>query len=132
MVLSTLLLPQIICFKWSLTNAGVFSEISDEEYLRETSELINLATEITTLASDSDGKDERVALLRTSINKWVAKYRRVSKFAGRPSFGNMYTALNSISGHFNNFGSKTFLPKKRLDRVLQELGQSSLFLSRGR
>merc|ERR1719453_2020125 len=72
-VISTLLLLEIVYSYKKPTHAGLFSEISDEEYMRDTSKLINLATETTSLNSSAEGKDERVALLRTSINDWVAK-----------------------------------------------------------
>ena len=25
---------------------------------------------------------------------------------GKPSYGNVYSALNAVSGHYNNFGTK--------------------------
>merc|ERR1712232_972230 len=96
------------------------------------SDLIDLARKVSTLAKDDVGKEGKVRSLKSSINKWVSKYRRVPKFAGRPSYSNMYSAANALAGHFNNFGPTSVVPKKRLDRVIQELEQSSSFLSRGR
>merc|ERR1711976_51418 len=114
------------------TRAGFFDGISEEEYQSETLNLISLAKEVSALDKSADGKTEKVTTLKSAINSWVSKYRREPKFAGRPSYSNMYTAANALSGHFNNFGPTTAIPKKRLDRVVQELDQSNLFLSKGR
>merc|ERR1711907_848547 len=105
-----------------------------EEYQNETNSLANLAKEVSTMPKNADGKEQKVVSLKTEINRWVAKYRREAKFGGRPSYNNMYSAVNALSGHFNTFGSSAPVPKKRLDRVLyvKELDQTSLFLSRGR
>lgn len=70
--------------------------------------------------------------LRKDINTWVATYRREPRVSGRPSYGNTYSALNALAGHFNNFGSQAPIPKKRLERLVKELDDASLFLSRGR
>ena len=32
---------------------------------------------------------------------------------------NMYSALNAIAGHYNNFGTTAPIPKKRLDRLIK-------------
>lgn len=60
--------------------------------------------------------------MRTSINTWVAKYRRSDKFAGRPSFSNTYAVCNTLAGHYNSFGVKAPLPKKRLERLTRVRG----------
>merc|ERR1719316_113782 len=111
--------------------AGIFG-ISEEEYRSDTTALAGLAKEVSTMAKDANGKKEKVGSLRMSINNWVAKYRRLPEFAGRPSYSNMYSAVNALSGHFNNFGPTAQIPSKRLNRVLQELEQSSLLLSKKR
>ena len=69
---------------------------------------------------------------RQLTNAWVAKYRRDKGITGRPSYGNVYSALNAVSGHYNNFGTKYPLPAKRKDRVMQEFGTAEIALSRGR
>ena len=51
---------------------------------------------------------------------------------GRPSYGNVYSALNAVSGHYNNFGTKYPLPQKRKDRVMDEFKTAEIALSRGR
>jgi hypothetical protein len=39
------------------------------------------------LGKDDPGKEESVNTVRKQTNAWVAKYRRDSTFAGRPSYG---------------------------------------------
>jgi photosystem II Psb27 protein len=62
----------------------------------------------------------------------VAKYRRDDRFAGKPSYGNMYSVLNAISGHYNSFGPEAPIPKKRLERINKELSDAEKLLSRNR
>merc|ERR1712093_262112 len=109
--------------------AGLFGGITEEEYRKETSDLVQLAKEASTLQKDAPKKEEKIYALRMAINGWVARYRREPSFGGRPSYSNMYSAVNALSGHFNSFGPSAPVPKKRLERVLSELEQTSLFLS---
>merc|ERR1712078_221305 len=115
-----------------ISKASFLGGISEEEYQNETYSLANLAKEVSIMSKTDVGKEQKVDSLKTEINRWVAKYRRVPKFGGRPSYNNMYSAVNALSGHYNTFGPSAPVPKKRLDRVLYELDQTSLFLSRGR
>ena len=39
------------------------------------------------LGKDEPGKEEVINSVRKQTNEWVAKYRRDSSFAGRPSYG---------------------------------------------
>merc|ERR1719235_2345701 len=117
---------------YRVANASFFGGISEEEYQNETNSLANLAKEVSPMPKNADGKEQKVVSLKTEINRWVAKYRREAKFGGRPSYTNMYSAVNALSGHFNTFGPTDPVPKKRLERVLYELDQTSLFLSKGR
>ena len=64
--------------------------------------------------------------------KWVASYRRDQSYSGRISYSNMYSALNAIAGHYNSFGTSYPIPKKRLDRILQECDVAEKALARGR
>ena len=84
------------------------------------------------LDKDDAGRDDAVKSLRKDINAWVADYRRDAKFSGRPSYGNTYSVLNALAGHFNSFGTKAPFPKKRLERVEKEIADAQLFLTRGR
>ena len=84
------------------------------------------------LGRDDPAREAAVAGVRAATNSWVAKYRRDTSFSGKPSYGNVYSALNAVAGHINSFGADTPLPAKRLDRVTKELADAELMLSRGR
>ena len=38
---------------------------------------------------------------------------------GRPSFTNLYSAVNALAGHWNSFGADAPVPKKRIGRIEQ-------------
>eukprot|EP00884_Botryococcus_braunii_P014342 jgi/Botrbrau1/22909/Bobra.0065s0061.2 len=111
---------------------GLGGPSKDEVYQRETNEVISAVK--TTLALDRDDptKADAINALRKQTNDWVAKYRRDASFAGRPSYGNTYSALNAIAGHYNSFGADAPLPKKRLERVQKEIDDAERLLGRGR
>ena len=50
----------------------------------------------------------------------------------KPSYSQLYTASNALAGHFSSFGTKVPLPKKRKDRVLQEVALAERALAAGR
>eukprot|EP00775_Hariotina_reticulata_P007015 gene7015-7229_t len=103
-----------------------------EAYKSDTSAILGKVNLVLSLDKDDPAKEDRVKELRKDINTWVAKYRRDDTFAGRPSFGNTYSALNAIAGHYNSFGATAPIPKKRLDRLTKELGDAELLLTRDR
>jgi photosystem II Psb27 protein len=129
---ASILIPGFFTFSNFPSVAGIFGTITEEEYKKDTMDLVGLAKEVSVLPKDDVQKGSKVGVLKETINTWVSKYRRQPKFAGRPSFSNMYSAVNALSGHFNNFGPTAPSPKKRLDRLLQELEQSSFFVAKGR
>ncbi len=81
---------------------------------------------------DEPTRPDQIKNLRKDINSWVATYRREPRVSGRPSYGNTYSALNTLAGHYNNFGVDAPIPKKRRERLDKELSDANLFLSRGR
>lgn len=81
--------------------------------------------------SDPTREEKLKDIKRTSID-WVARYRRDSRFSGRPSYGNTYTAVNALTGHLNSFGFTAAIPKKRLDRIQKEISDADKLLQRGR
>ena len=102
------------------------------EYTQKTTEVIEQVRFTLDLPTDSPDKAAAIEKTRKLTNAWVAKYRRDKAITGRPSYGNVYSALNAVSGHYNNFGTKYPLPVKRKERVLQEFATAELALSRGR
>lgn len=103
-----------------------------EAYTKDTGAILEEVQGIMKLAKDDPSKDERINALRGDINGWVAKYRREPKFSGKPSYGNTYSALNALAGHYNSFGTSAPIPKKRLERLQKELNDAQLLLSRNR
>ena len=81
------------------------------------------------LGRDDPAREAAVAGVRSATNTWVAKYRRDAAFSGKPSYGNVYSALNAVAGHINSFGADTPLPAKRLaapaPRAAAAAGRSS-------
>jgi photosystem II Psb27 protein len=107
-------------------------ESREEKYTKETQAIIAQVKSTLELAPGAEGREESINTTRQMTNAWVAKYRRDNATTGKPSYGQVYSALNAVSGHFNNFGTKYPFPAKRKDRVYQEFESAELLLSRGR
>eukprot|EP00270_Netrium_digitus_P005816 TRINITY_DN1780_c0_g1_i2.p1 TRINITY_DN1780_c0_g1~~TRINITY_DN1780_c0_g1_i2.p1 ORF type:complete len:186 (-),score=39.23 TRINITY_DN1780_c0_g1_i2:41-598(-) len=105
---------------------------SVENYTEETQTVIEKVRYTLSLDKTDPAKEEAVTSLRLLSNDWVAKYRREKSIAGKPSFSNMYSVLNAISGHYISFGPTYPIPKKRADRILEEVTIAEKALSRGR
>jgi len=109
-----------------------FGEDKNKLYTDDTSAVIEQVRTTIQLPMGDEGRAASIEKTRTMTNQWVAKYRRNKGISGKPSYGNVYSALNAVSGHFNNFGTKYPLPAKRLERTLKEFSDAELALSRGR
>lgn len=105
---------------------------AEEDYKRETSDVIEQVRTTLALEKTDPNKAAAVAKLRQAGNEWVAKYRKAKKVAGKPSFSNMYSVINAISGHYVSFGATYPIPAKRKDRILDEVKDAEKALSRGR
>eukprot|EP00252_Welwitschia_mirabilis_P021598 TRINITY_DN557_c0_g1_i1.p1 TRINITY_DN557_c0_g1~~TRINITY_DN557_c0_g1_i1.p1 ORF type:complete len:204 (+),score=41.96 TRINITY_DN557_c0_g1_i1:61-612(+) len=104
----------------------------EEEYAKDTTDVIAQVRSTMEMNKSDPGAGKAVADLRESSNNWVAKYRREKKLAGKPSFSNMYSVLNAISGHYISFGPTTPIPSKRKARILEEVDIAEKALSKGR
>ena len=116
-------------------DAGLFGggkEAADAKYTEATTNIIEEVRTTLALPKDDDGKAAAVTKLRGDTNMWVATYRRNQDYSGRISYSNMYSALNAIAGHYNSFGTNYPLPKKRLDRIIQECEVAEKALAKGR
>jgi len=109
-----------------------FGEDGTADYEKETANVLTNVRTVIDMPKEAEGKEDTVKELRKEINVWVAKYRRDPKFSGRPSYGNTYSVLNALAGHFNSFGPTANIPKKRLDRIRKEVDDAERLLSRGR
>lgn len=105
---------------------------SDEEYVRETAEVINKVRNTVGMDKKDPNVAVAVAELREASNTWVAKYRREKALLGRASFRDMYSALNAVSGHYISFGPTAPIPAKRKARILEEVDTAEKALLRGR
>ncbi|KAK4486920.1 hypothetical protein RD792_006229 [Penstemon davidsonii] len=105
---------------------------SDDEYVKETEEVINKVRTTITLDRNDPNVATAVAELRETSNYWVAKYRKEKALLGRASFRDMYSALNAVSGHYISFGPTAPIPVKRKQRILEEMDSAEKSLLRGR
>lgn len=69
------------------------------------------------MGPDQD-KEAAVKALKKDMNDWTSQYRN-SGLAGRPSFSNLYSVVNALAGHWNNFGADAPVPKKRIGRIMK-------------
>ncbi|KAK3023390.1 hypothetical protein RJ639_044723 [Escallonia herrerae] len=105
---------------------------TDEEYVKETEEVINKVRATITKDKTDPNVADAVAELRDTSNSWVAKYRREKALLGRSSFRDIYSALNAVSGHYISFGPTAPIPAKRKARILEEMDTAEKALLRGR
>ncbi|MBA0606105.1 hypothetical protein Godav_018619, partial [Gossypium davidsonii] len=104
----------------------------DDEYVKETSDVINKVRNTISMDKNDPNVATAVAELRDTSNSWVAKYRREKALLGRPSFREIYSALNAVSGHYISFGPTAPIPAKRKARILEEMDTAEKALLRGR
>ncbi|KAH7532911.1 hypothetical protein FEM48_Zijuj04G0072600 [Ziziphus jujuba var. spinosa] len=105
---------------------------SDEEYVKESEEVINKVRTTIKMDKTDPNVANAVAELRDTSNSWVAKYRREKALLGRASFRDIYSALNAVSGHYISFGPTAPIPAKRKARILEEVDTAEKALARGR
>ncbi|XP_047337215.1 photosystem II repair protein PSB27-H1, chloroplastic-like [Impatiens glandulifera] len=105
---------------------------SDEDYVKETKEVIEKVRSTISMEKTDPNVASAVLGLREASNFWVAKYRKEKSLLGKPSFRDMYSALNAISGHYISFGPTAPIPAKRKVRILEEMDTAEKSLLRGR
>ncbi|XP_062211164.1 photosystem II repair protein PSB27-H1, chloroplastic-like [Phragmites australis] len=116
----------------ALVLAAAPARAADEEYVSETKEVIGKVRSTISMDKADPNVADAVAELRELSNSWVAKYRREKSLLGRPSFREMYSALNAVSGHYISFGPTAPIPAKRRARILEEMDTAEKALLRGR
>lgn len=84
------------------------------------------------LGRGAPGMAETVTKTRTEMNDFVALYRRNDNVSGSTSFSTLYTAINTLSGHYASYGSSYPVPEKRKKRLSQQFSEIDRALSRGR
>jgi len=93
--------------------------------------LDNMVT-ATEMARGTPNMEETVKSTRSQMNDFVAFYRRQPKVAGMPSFSTLYTAINTLSGHYASYGNKYPVPEKRKVRLQQQYKEIERALARGK
>jgi photosystem II Psb27 protein len=93
--------------------------------------LANMAT-ATELTRGAPGFEQTVLNTRKQMNDFVAFYRRQPKITGKPSFSTLYTATNTLAGHYASYGNKYPVPEKRRIRLQQQFKEVDRALARGK
>lgn len=78
------------------------------------------------------GMSDAVSSIRVEMNDFVARYRRNDKVNGSASFNTLYTAINTLSGHYASYGNNYPVPEKRKKRLQQQFAEIDKALQRGR
>ena len=104
----------------------------NERYTAETAKIIADMTSALDMAVTDPAREEALKAVRKETVTWVSRYRRDPKYSGRPSYSNLYSAVNALDGQLNSFGFTSKVPAKRLDRILKEISDSDKQLQRGR
>lgn len=104
----------------------------NERYTTETGSLISSMTNALEMDASDPTREDAMGKVRKASVEWVSRYRRDQKFAGRPSYSNLYSAVNALDGQLNSFGLSSNVPKKRLERMQKELVDAQRQLERGR
>jgi len=92
------------------------------EKMRETTELTRGAPDF----------ENTVVNTRKLMNDFFAFYRRQPQISGKPSFSTLYTAINTLSGHFASYGNKYPVPAKRKERLVAQYKEVDRALARGK
>lgn len=103
-----------------------------EEYTKTTGDLIANMTAALEMDPSDPAKEETMSSVKKASISWVSRYRRDPKFSGRPSYSNLYSAVNALDGQLNSFGLTSKVPAKRLERIQKELTDAGRQLERGR
>ena len=92
-----------------------------KDYPKDARSMLDNMVIATELARGADNMEYIVKSTRSEMNDFVAFYRRQPKVAGMPSFSTMYTAINTLSGHYASYGNKYPVPEKRRVRLKQQV-----------
>jgi len=103
-----------------------------KDYPKDARMMLNNMVIATELARGTPQMEEIVKSTRSEMNDFVAFYRRQPKVAGMPSFSTMYTAINTLSGHYASYGNKYPVPEKRRVRLKQQYKEIERALARGK
>ena len=103
-----------------------------KDYPKDARKMLDNMVIATDLARGSENMEYIVKSTRSEMNDFVAFYRRQPKVAGMPSFSTLYTAINTLSGHYASYGNKYPVPEKRRVRLKQQYKEIERALARGK
>eukprot|EP00960_Hanusia_phi_P052574 761537-Hanusia_phi.AAC.5 len=102
------------------------------DYKTDVGDLLEKMKAATEMKKGDPGMKTVVEDTREEMNKFVAYYRRNNKVAGAASFSTLYTAISTLSGHFQNYGPEYPVPEKRRKRLAQQYAEVEKQIARGR
>jgi photosystem II Psb27 protein len=79
----------------------------------DVSDLLAKMKASTAFKKGDPGMKAVVSDCRVEMNNFVSYYRRNNKVAGAASFSTLYTAISTLSGHFQSYGDEYPVPEKR-------------------
>jgi len=103
-----------------------------KDYQTDARRMVDNMKIATELARGTPNMESIVKSTRGEMNEFVAFYRRQPKVSGMPSFSTLYTAINTLSGHYASYGNKYPVPEKRKTRLNQQYKEIERALARGK
>mmetsp|Transcript_13547 Transcript_13547/g.36392 ORF Transcript_13547/g.36392 Transcript_13547/m.36392 type:complete len:186 (+) Transcript_13547:156-713(+) len=102
------------------------------DYKADATAVLGNMRNVTGMARGTPGMADNVASTRKTMNDFVAQYRRNGKVSGSVSFSTLYTAINTLSGHFQSYGNSYPVPEKRRKRLNSQYSEIEKALARNR
>jgi photosystem II Psb27 protein len=102
------------------------------DYKTDAAQLLDDMKTAASLVRGQEGMADTVARTRADMNDFVALYRRNGKVSGSTSYSVLYTASNTLSGHYASYGPLYPVPEKRKKRLVQQFTEVERALARGR
>jgi photosystem II Psb27 protein len=103
-----------------------------KSYPEDAKAVLEKMRETTELTRGAPNFEENVVQTRKLMNDFFAFYRRQPQISGKPSFSTLYTAINTLSGHFASYGNKYPVPAKRKERLVAQFKEVDRALQRGK
>lgn len=116
----------------TLNSAPAYAEKLTGDYSQDAASVLASMKTATELTRGTPGIADTVQKTRQEMNDFVALYRRNNKVSGTTSFSTLYTAINTLSGHYASYGNSYPVPEKRKKRLNQQFTDVARALSRGR
>lgn len=102
----------------NLAPAGAAADYSlSKDYLVDAQNLMTNMRFATNLTRGAPGFEDTVVATRKEMNDFVSYYRRQARYSGAQSFNTIYTAINTLAGHYASYGNTYPVPSKRRERL---------------